>query len=385
MTFKKLMIAIIFLGLSACGNSEENSVGAPPQGRLEALSNCNRCPNRITSHGIVFTEMDPSTKDFLAAAASDSHTGIIRMDLTWASLQPSAPPSAYDWHWADESIQAARKNNLEILVLIAETPAWASSNPISPNARFYPPKPEYLDTWAAFIKAFVDRYGAKGTNEIHAWEIWGEANDDSMWKGSAAEYARLYSRAYDAIKASDPTATVLMAGMNESKQPNWLNAVLTDASYPARNKIDVIDVHIRGSVNHIKSVSPNWKEAFRLQGVQNKPVWVTEFGFPSSPTFQKGWDDNFVGANEADGEQKQADYYNAVIPWMLTNGGIDKIFVTLRDVEAPGTPWESEGILTKTGNPKVAFNAIRALSDRFNTTAATPAPTPAPPPRRRWR
>lgn len=383
MNFKKWLTVLFFFGLSACGSAEESPVEIPqPQGRLEALSNCNRCPNRITSHGIVFTEMDESTKEVLTTAASDAHTGIIRMDLTWASIQPSAPPAAYDWHWVDESIQAARENNLEIVALIAETPTWASSNPASKDARFYPPTAESWNSWAAFIKAFVDRYGAKGTNEIHAWEIWGEANDFSMWKGSTSEFARLYSLAYDAIKTSDSTATVLMAGMNETDQPEWLNAVLNDPTYPAKNKIDVIDVHIRGSFKHVKNAASAWKEAFRSQGIQ-KPIWVTEFGFPSSPAFQKQWDSNFVGANDADGEQKQADYYNTVIPWMLTNGAIDKVFVTLRDVEAPGTPWESEGIITKTGGRKVAFTAIRDLSDRFNTTATT-TPPPPPPPRRRW-
>ena len=321
--------------------------------------------SHIGSHAIIFTELPETAKESISDAASTVHPGMIRIDLTWASLQPSAPPAPYDWHWADESIRAAKKNNLEILALITETPTWASTSPGDPDARFYPPKPEYFDAWKAFITAFVDRYGARGTNEIHDWEIWGEANDFSMWKGSTSDYAKLYSLAYDAIKASDPASQILMAGMNETDQPRWLEAVLNDGDYPAKEKIDIIDVHIRGSFDHVKLAAAAWKTEFESQNILNKPIWVTEFGFPSSPTFQSQWNSEFVGTDDADGEQKQADYYNSVIPWLMTAGGIDKLFVTLRDVDAPNTPWASEGIFTLNGTPKKALSTIRNLSDLF--------------------
>jgi hypothetical protein len=159
-----------------------------------------------------------------------------------------------------------------------------------------------------------------------------------------------------------------MAGLNESKMPQWLDAVLTDGSFPAKDKIDIIDVHIRGSFAHVKDLAAGAKEIFRLQGVINKPIWITEFGFPSSPTFQSqaNWDPTFAGTDTMTGEQKQADYYNAVIPWLLTEGGIDKLFVTLRDLDAPDTPWASEGIVTQTAAQKIAFNTIRNLADRFH-------------------
>ena len=350
------MTVILLLGLGGCGGSS-GTTSVP----------VTSAKNRINSHAIVFTEMAEATKDALTEAASTSHSGMIRMDLTWASLQPSAPPAPYDWHWADESIRSAKKNNLGILALIAETPAWASSHPNDPSFRSYPPAADHWDEWEAFITAFVDRYGVKGTNEIRHWEIWGEANDDGQWLGTPAEYAQLYARAYNAIKRSDPGAEVLMAGLNESKMPDWLDAVLNDPTYPARDKIDIIDVHIRGSFDHVKELAAGAKELFRLQGVKDKAIWVTEFGFPSSPAFQNRpeWDPHFAGLNASDGEQKQADYYDTVIPWLLTEGGIDKLFVTLRDLDTPNLPWESEGIMTQAGTPKIAFGTIKTLSDRF--------------------
>lgn len=358
-------LVLLFFGVAACGPSPQSlTTSAPP----ETFTPCTDCSNRrIASHGIIFPGMDFATKDSLAAAASASHAGMIRMDLTWAVAQPSPPPAPYDWRLIDESVRAAKKNHLEILALIAETPAWASSNPSSPAARSYPPQPQYFDEWKKFITAFVDRYGIKGTNEIRHWEIWGEANDNGQWLGSPADFAHLYSVAYDAIKTSDPNAQVLMAGLNESKMPDWLNSVLNDSSFPAKGKIDIIDVHIRGSFDHVKNLAAGAKEVFRLQGVENKPIWITEFGFPSAPAFQSqpNWDPHFAGTDEVTGEQGQANYYNAVIPWLLTDGGIEKVFVTLRDLDAPGTPWESEGVVTLGGRSKTAFKALRDLSDRL--------------------
>lgn len=361
---KRILFFLLFFSLAGCGPAPQSNFSQPPP---DSFTPCTDCANRrIASHGIIFTGMDPATKDFLASAASASHAGMIRMDLTWSAVQPSPPPAPYDWSEVDASVQAAKKNNLDILALVAETPTWASSNPGHPSARSFPPAADRWDEWTAFIKAFVDRYGARGTNEIHYWEIWGEANDSGQWLGTPAEYARLYSVAYDAIKSSDPTAQVLMAGLNESKMPGWLDSVLNDPTYPAKGKIDIIDVHIRGTVAHVQEAVPAWRDVFQtLGGVVNKPIWVTEFGFPSDPAFQSTWDNQFVGANAADGEQKQADYYNVVVPWLLNQGGVDRLFVTLRDIPASGTPWESEGFITQGGHAKTAFNIIKTLSDRF--------------------
>ena len=371
----RFTFVMLFLGLSGCGgagseNITDNIQNTTEENNLQAaatsLATCTTCtPSRVGSHAIMFTGMSMETKDFLASAAAASNAGMIRMDFTWGFTQPS-PSRTYNWRSIDESVRAARKNNLEILALIAETPAWASSMPNDPSYRSYPPAPQYWVEWEAFIKAFVDRYGVKGTKEIRHWEIWGEANDAGQWLGTTSEYAQLYSRAYNAIKRSDPGAQVLMAGMNESNQPDWLNAVLNDATYPARNKIDIIDVHIRGNWNRVRDLTAAWKEAFRSQGIQNKPFWITEFGFPSSPIFQSQWNSTyFLGVDEADGQQKQANFYYATIPSLLSSGGVDRIFVTLRDLDAPETPWESEGIITKDGNPKAAFSAIRTISDLF--------------------
>ena len=75
-------------------------------------------------------------------------------------------------------------------------------------AGMYPPK--NVADYAAYARAVVHRY----KDRVHYWEIWNEENSSAFWKGgvSAAKYAALLKATYAAIKAEDPTATVLLGG-----------------------------------------------------------------------------------------------------------------------------------------------------------------------------
>lgn len=354
-----LLWAGLFSGCSAAGSGGSGAAAVP------VLTPCASCSNtRISSHAVVWTGMDASVKNQIALAASASHAGMIRVDLSWDVIQPSAPPAPYQWQEMDETLAAAKKYGLEVVPVIYELPSWASSNPSDPGYRFFPPGAQGWNSWPAFISDVVNRY--KG--DIHYWEVWGEANTPQMWKGTPQEYAHLFSIAYDQIKKEDPTATVLMAGMTEYNQPGWLNAVLNDPSYPAQGKIDIIDVHTYGSFDTIKQLVAGWNQLFSADGVTGKKLWITEFSFPAAPAFQQQWDTNFIGISAADGEQKQSDFYNAVIPWMFTQGGVDRVFVALRDLPDPGTPWASSGILDVNAEiPKAGFYTIQQLSDEFRS------------------
>ena len=226
------------------------------------------------------------------------------------------------------------------------------------------------------MTAAVNRYGLPGTYQVHYWEIWGEANDTGQWLGTTAEYARLYSSAYDAIKAADPSAQVLFTGMNETVADTWFTAVCNDANFPAKDKIDYINVHMRGSVSHVQALAGSvgsgvgaralWETC--KAGLGSLPLWVTEFGFPSDPTYQTsvaGGDDNYVGANPADGLQKQVDYYNFLIPWMMTTGNVDKLFTTDPDLSGGGNRFDSEGYIASDATRKPSVAALQVLANTY--------------------
>src|SRR5262249_16953859 len=90
---------------------------------------------------------------------------------------------------------------------ILYTPPWARV----PGTSSHSP-PANLDDYARFVKVAVRRYSALG---VHAYEIWNEPNIAEFWgpRPEPARYAQLLRRAYSAVKAGDPSATVVSGGL----------------------------------------------------------------------------------------------------------------------------------------------------------------------------
>jgi hypothetical protein len=75
---------------------------------------------------------------------------------------------------------------------------------------------------------------------------------------------------------------------------------------------------------------------FAAHRASEKPLWITEFGYPSDPAYQ------YDRAYHA-GPASQAAYLCHAIPILLAHGAA-KVFVTLRD--NLGGPFASEGVIT---------------------------------------
>jgi acetylornithine deacetylase/succinyl-diaminopimelate desuccinylase-like protein len=100
---------------------------------------------------------------------------------------------------------------------------------------FYPPC-DPAD-YAAYVRAVVHRY--KGT--VHVWEISNEENIAAFWRPvpNASAYAALLEAAYAAIKAEDPTATVLIGGLAASD----LGFLEQGRAAGAWNSFDAVAIH----------------------------------------------------------------------------------------------------------------------------------------------
>jgi|GEM_PF-1583270 len=364
----------VLTGVAQGGDLISASLGRV-SGRMEIIvvnvpTPCQRCGvSLIGSHAIMYTGDSPDNKDAIAYAASAAHAGMIRIDFSWNVVQPLEAPAPIDWSQQDVSVQAAQRHGLAILAVIYGVPPWASSDPAGPNdssASIYPPtSPAGYNAWQSFLAAAIARYSPY----IKYWEIFPESETPQQWLGTSADYAKLFSLAYTTIKAADPSMQVLIGGMTQNNQPDWINAVLNDPIYPNRNHIDYIVAHTRGSTSDIAqyvSQVYGWPAAYAAQGITGKPFWITEFGFPSVGSDQIYYDTNFTGSDFDQGQRDQAAYYNLTVPWMMTNG-VDRLFVTLRDVNPP--PFSSEGIVdTSASVPKLSFQVIQLLSDQFSSS-----------------
>lgn len=120
----------------------------------------------------------------------------------------------------------------------------------------YPPK-DY-NIWAAlvyeWVKHSVQRYGQKEVESWY-WELWNEPN--GYWKGTQADFFKLYDYTADAVKRALPSAKIggiNIAGTASDNAQQWLRAFVKhcfeDTNYVTGKigaPVDMILFHAKGS------------------------------------------------------------------------------------------------------------------------------------------
>ena len=134
--------------------------------------------------------------------------------------------------------------------------------------------------WAEFAYTTVMHF----KDRVRVWEIWNEIEWSWFWLGTPAEYAQLLKVGYQAVKAADPQATVLFAGLHYWADPTYYERVLdilNDDPQAAANNyyFDVMSVHLYARVSTIYDIPRGIRTRMR-QYVSDHPIWLTETGVP---------------------------------------------------------------------------------------------------------
>lgn len=133
----------------------------------------------------------------------------IKQAFSWESIE-GAGRGRYDWSIADQVVTHANDRGLKILARLSLDPDlrgfWAGD------------PPQNGDAFAEFAGALAARYSCKpgAIGCIQAYQIWNEPNLAREWGGkrpNPAEYVQFLGKAYRAIKAANPNAIVISAGM----------------------------------------------------------------------------------------------------------------------------------------------------------------------------
>jgi hypothetical protein len=208
-----------------------------------------------------------------------------RVPFNWDQIQRDrdAPP---DWTETDGKVLAAAANGMSVLALVVGSPPWASTHPSIPLS---PPKDP--STYGDFLRLAIARYGPFGTFwaehpevtpiPIRAWQVWNEPNlsDYFSVQPFPRPYVRLLRAARKAIKAADPGATVVMAGLANF---SWKDL---EKLYKAHVKglFDVAAVHPFSGFprNSVKIVRSN-RRVMDRNGDRRKPIWLTELTWTSA-------------------------------------------------------------------------------------------------------
>lgn len=127
----------------------------------------------------------------------------VRVYIPWVYTQPL--PNQYNWAPIDDIMNAAKARNMGVLAMVNSTPVWAGTDGNFPGAKTPDPV-----AYANFMTQVATRYG----KTISAYEVWNEVNCVCFYDPiSPSSYTDLLKAAYPAIKAADPTATVIAAGL----------------------------------------------------------------------------------------------------------------------------------------------------------------------------
>ena len=130
---------------------------------------------------------------------------------------------------------------------------------------------------------------------IRAWQVWNEPNLTRYWTRQpfAPSYVRLLRAADRAIKAADPRARTVLAGL-----PNESFAALRSI-YRAggRGAFDVVALHpYTGKPRNVVKLVELARAEIRRARDRALPVWVTELSWPAA----LGKTDNIAGFETTD-------------------------------------------------------------------------------------
>lgn len=211
----------------------------------------------------------------------------LRLDFPWPSIQPTA--TTWNWGPFDSIVSLARSKGFSILGLPSYTPNWAKA----PGATGAAP-PATPATFATFVGALVDRYKGQG---VKHWEIWNEPNlAQFLSPPDPSVYTPLLIAAAAAVKAADPSATVISAGLSPAtdtpgSQMSPISFVKGMYASGAKGSFDALGMHPYGfPALPTDASSASWNAWFHMTTIhgimdQNgdgaKKIWMTEYGAPT--------------------------------------------------------------------------------------------------------
>jgi hypothetical protein len=299
--------------------------------------------------------------DEMLRLASEAGFDAVVQVFSWLEIEPTRE----EWHWEypDFVVQAAGHYGLDLIVRLDRQPAWAAAaDGAAP--------PDDLDDYAVFAGTVAQRY----RGQIRGYIVWNEPNLAKEWGGQPpdpAAYTELLRRAYQAIKAADPEATVVSAGLASTNHQNaeaMDDRVFLEAMYQAGAGayFDALGAHPYGfayppddprgahdGLNLARLL--DLREVMEAHGDGDKPIWVTELGWTTAGVGASSW--------LTVTPQQQADYLRGAWRWALTDEMAWLQVFTVWNLSR-GLPSSDEmagySLLDGSGEAKPAYHALRA-------------------------
>ena len=274
----------------------------------------------VMADGPVFDPTVDLASQFDTMVASGVES--VRVVFDWNTAQPypswSDVPSSQtdaftqtqsgvptDFGPTDQIVTLAAQRGLSVLPVVMNSPYWDA---VSTGTK---DQPQDDGPYADYLTALVQRYGPNGTfwsdnpdltpDPIRQWQIWNEPDLTYWWSSQPWQpsYVALLKAAHDAIKAADPGAKVVLAGLPNK---SWLELGSLYKIRGARSLFDVVAVHAyTARPAGVITILGNVRTVMDRYGDRTKPILATEMGWPSSlgQTNQRSFDVATTQAGQA--------------------------------------------------------------------------------------
>ena len=179
--------------------------------------------------GVVSEDTLAGSPDYRARQLQDMHARgvtLLRQTFDWSTIERGR--GRYDFSFYDGFIGAAAKAGITVMPILFNPPKFRSRRPKHTKVRgTYPPK--HASDMARFATAAARRYGPNGAfwqanpqipaQAVRTWQVWNEPNLKVYWrpKPNATAYVRLLGAVSRGLRAVDPGAEVVSAGLPQSR------------------------------------------------------------------------------------------------------------------------------------------------------------------------
>lgn len=169
----------------------------------------------------------------------------VKQTFAWEDIELA--PNEFSFDRAEQLLTDLESKHLRVVARLSEAPDWTHPNA---SGAFVDAPPEDFALFGHFCGALAARFRGR----IHAYQIWNEPNLAREWGGqtpNAAGYVGLLKACSDAIRAVDPDAILISAGLaptgnyDATAHPDdlYLQAMY-DAGF--QRYIDVVGMHAPG-------------------------------------------------------------------------------------------------------------------------------------------
>ncbi len=345
-----LIALTLLLAAASCGSRDDSS--SEPRLASQVLP----ATDVGIAAGSATTSSSSADLDSYYAQVRQLGATWVRVDLPWSLVEPTR--GSYSWADVDRTVESAKAHGLSVIGVLAYTPPWARLSVPRTSDKVAPANPADYGVYAGAVAAHF-----KG--RVSAYELWNEPNIVQFFapRVDPSLYVRMMQAAYPLVKAADPSAVVLSAGLANIATDQSATSILdfTNAMYAAGagGFFDAADSHPYTYPASPADPHPNSFNAFANLGTIHdimaahgdgaKKIWVTEYGAPTG------------NARQAVSAARQAQLILDGLAVAYRLQFVDKVMIySLRDTGTnPADPEQNFGLITASGQKKPSFTALQ--------------------------